>query len=73
MRDYKRVEEILKELLVVNSEVMNKHDGSDEMESALGIFAMSAVQQLPISDIPDVNLDDHFKIMARLAKGEIGP
>lgn len=71
MRDYKKVKEIVVELLLVNNEVMKKYeDFSNEMESALSLYSMTAVQQLPVTDIPDENIDEHFALMARIAKSE---
>ena len=69
MRDYKKVEEILRELLEAINVVMDKYPGN-EVESALGILGMSCVQQLPVSDIPEEHLDEHFKLMCRLQKGD---
>ena len=69
MRDYKKVEKILQELLVAIDPVLFKYD-CRESDSALGILGMSCVQQIPVSDIPKANLDDHFKLMCRVQKGE---
>lgn len=72
MRDYKKVEEILKEFMRLNGEIMTKFRSKEkEMESALMIFGMSAVQQLPVSDLPDDCLDEHFQLMSRVAKGQL--
>ncbi|MCK5609975.1 hypothetical protein KAR91_49335 [Candidatus Pacearchaeota archaeon] len=69
--NYTKVEEILKEILKLNGVAFEKHQYSMELEAAMSIFGMSAVQQLPVSDIPDEYLDRHFQLMSRVAKGEL--